>query len=139
MRNTVPSRTREASLSILDGVKCDAARSRHARARHLRGRLRALTEGAHAGARHVLTGPEALTQVHQAELIGDAIGRPVGWEELSRQDAEREIAGLPDSVLDTRASFVETPEMVTSTVNEITGRPALEFSEWALEHVEDFR
>ena len=102
--------------------------------------VRALTEDGHAGARHVLTGPQALTQADQAEAIGEALGRPVRWEELSREDAERELAGrVPATALDTWASFVETPEVVTSTVEQVTGRPARPFAEWARDHVEDFR
>lgn len=101
--------------------------------------VRALTEDGHSGARHVLTGPEALTQIEQAHAIGEAIGRPVRWEELSREQAERDIDGIPATALDTWASFVRTPEVVTATVQEITGRPARPFAEWAREHGEDFR
>jgi uncharacterized protein YbjT (DUF2867 family) len=101
--------------------------------------IHTLTEGDHAGARYVLSGPEALTQVEQAQAIGEAIGRPVRWEELSREAAEREIAGLPDTALETWARFIETPEIVTSTVKEITGKAARHFDEWARDHVEAFR
>jgi uncharacterized protein YbjT (DUF2867 family) len=101
--------------------------------------VRTLTEDGHAGARYVLSGPETLTQVEQANAIGEAIGHDVGWEELSREDAEAQIEGLPTTALDTWASFVETPEIVTSTVEELTGRPARRFGEWARDHVEDFR
>jgi uncharacterized protein YbjT (DUF2867 family) len=102
--------------------------------------VRALTEDGHAGARYVLTGPEAITQAEQARAIGEAIGRDVRWEELSRADAERRLAGrIPDSALDTWASFVETPEIVTSTVEEVAGAPARHFSEWARDHAEAFR
>src|SRR3954447_15258104 len=41
--------------------------------------VRALTEDGPAGARHVLTGPETITQAEQAHAIGDALGRPVRW------------------------------------------------------------
>jgi len=102
--------------------------------------VRALTEDGHAGARYVLTGPEALTQVEQVSQIGTALGRTVRWEELSREDAERELAGrVPDTALDTWASFVEAPEVVTSTVREVTGEPARSFAEWARDHADDFR
>jgi uncharacterized protein YbjT (DUF2867 family) len=101
--------------------------------------IHTLTEDGHAGARYVLTGPESLTQVEQAHAIGEAIGRPVSWDELSRQDAEDQIAGLPATALDTWASFVETPEIVTSTVEELTGKPARRFDEWARDHMKDFR
>ena len=102
--------------------------------------IRALTENGHAGSRYVLTGPEALTQVEQVREIGTAIGRSLRWEELSREDAERELAGqVPDTALDTWAGFVEEPEVVTSTVQEVTGRPARSFAEWARDHADDFR
>lgn len=101
--------------------------------------IRTLTEDGHTGARYVLTGPEALTQIEQSHAIGEAIGRSVRWEELSREDAERQIEGLPDTALDTWASFVKTPEIVTSTVGEVTGKSAHRYSEWARDHAEDFR
>jgi uncharacterized protein YbjT (DUF2867 family) len=101
--------------------------------------IRTLTEDGHAGARYVLSGPEALTQIEQAHAIGEAIGRSVRWEELSREDAEKQIAGLPDTALDTWESFVETPEIVTSTVADVTGKSARGYSRWARDHVEDFR
>jgi uncharacterized protein YbjT (DUF2867 family) len=102
--------------------------------------VRALTEDGHAGARYVLTGPEALSQAQQAHAIGAALGRTVRWEELSREDAERQLAGrVPDTALDTWASFVEAPEVVTSTVQEVTGTPARAFAEWARDHAHDFR
>src|SRR3954470_11470258 len=101
--------------------------------------VHALTEDEHAGARYVLTGPETLTQVEQVHAIGDAIGRPLRWEELSREDAEAQITGIPDTALDTWASFVETPEVVTSTVEDVMGEPARPFGEWARDHAQDFR
>src|SRR5436305_1333882 len=79
--------------------------------------VRVLAEDGHAGERYVLTGPEALTQIEQVRAIGDAIGRAIRWEELSREEAEQELDGrIPDTALDTWSSFVETPEVVTSTV-----------------------
>jgi uncharacterized protein YbjT (DUF2867 family) len=101
--------------------------------------IRALTEDGHAGARYILSGPEAVPQAEQAQTIGEAIGRTVSWEELSREDAEQQIPGLPDTALDTWEKFVETPEIVTSTVEQVTGEAARRFSEWAHDHVADFR
>jgi uncharacterized protein YbjT (DUF2867 family) len=101
--------------------------------------VRALTEDGHAGARYVLTGPEALTQAEQVRQIGVALGRDLRWEEMSREDAERELSGrVPETALDTWASFVETPEVVTTTVQEVTGRPARPFADWARDHAADF-
>jgi uncharacterized protein YbjT (DUF2867 family) len=102
--------------------------------------VRTLTGDGHAGARYVLTGPEAITQVEQVHAIGEAIGREVRWEELSREDADQQLKGrVPDTALDTWASFVDNPEVVTSTVEDLTGQPACRFVEWACDHADDFR
>lgn len=105
--------------------------------------VRALTEDRHRGARYVLSGPETVTQLEQVQAIGEAIGRPLRWEELSGEDVREQIADLlgkiPDSALDTWAAFVDTPERVTTTVQDITGTRARSFSEWALDHAEQFR
>jgi uncharacterized protein YbjT (DUF2867 family) len=102
--------------------------------------VHALTEEGHAGARYVLTGPEAITQVEQVQAIGEALDREVRWEELSREDAEAELEGnVPATALDTWAGFVDNPEVVTSTVDDVTGEPARPFAQWARDHAEDFR
>jgi uncharacterized protein YbjT (DUF2867 family) len=101
--------------------------------------VRALTESGHSGARYILTGPEVLTQVEQVEAIGEAIGRPLRWEEMPREEVARHLAGVPDTALDTWASFVKHPEVVTSTVQQLTGQRAHRFREWARYHAADFR
>lgn len=99
----------------------------------------ALTMDGHVGARHVLTGPESLTQAEQAAVIGEAIGRPVRWEELSRAEAQEQFQGVtPDTALDTWAAFVDAPEVVTATVAKVTGHRARSFAEWAREHAAEF-
>jgi uncharacterized protein YbjT (DUF2867 family) len=99
----------------------------------------ALTEDGHDGATYVLTGPEAITQVDQVHAIGDAIGRDVEWEEASRAEVQEQLGGVPDSALDTWESFVAHPEIVTSSVEEITGHPAHSFRDWARSHADGFR
>jgi uncharacterized protein YbjT (DUF2867 family) len=101
--------------------------------------VRALTEAGHGGARHVLSGPRTVKQVEQVQTIGDAIGRRLRWEEISRDEVKRELTGVPDSALDTWASFVSRPEIVTTTVEEVTGRPARQFTEWARDNADRFR
>jgi uncharacterized protein YbjT (DUF2867 family) len=101
--------------------------------------LRALTEPGRAGQRYVLSGPKTISQAQQVSAIGEAIGRKLRWEELSREDIEDQLAGVPATALDTWASFVDNPEIVTTTVQELTGRPAHSFAEWAREHADSFR
>ncbi len=105
----------------------------------------ALTRDRHRRVRHLLTGPQAVSQVEQVQTIGDALGRHLRYEELSRS-AARELLlaawgdpSFADSALDTWAGFVAEPELVTSTVESITGEPAGTFREWASDHAGDFR
>jgi len=107
--------------------------------------VRVLTSDGHGGAKYVLTGPELLTQAEQVHTIGEAIGRPVRWEEVP-PDAVRDglaaafgDASFADHALDAWARFVEEPELVTSTVARIAGEPARTFREWASDHAGDFR
>lgn len=105
----------------------------------------ALTGGQHAGRRYVLTGPEAITQAEQVRLIGEAIDRPVRWEDLEPEAARQQLNkawGNPafvDSALATWAGFVTEPEPVTQAVKQITGIPARTFRQWAADHADDFR
>ena len=104
----------------------------------------ALTEDGHAGARHVLSGPAAISQVEQAHEIGRAIGRPVRFEEVAPEHARHGIlAGLPSEVVDgilaSHAAMVANPERVTTTVERLTGSPARPFAEWAADHAAEFK
>ncbi len=98
----------------------------------------------HAGARYVLSGPETLTQVEQVTVIGEAVGRPVRWEELSPEVALRGLLdqGWPpaaaEEMIDAYAQMVTSPAPATSTVEELTGRPATPFRRWAADHAGDF-
>jgi uncharacterized protein YbjT (DUF2867 family) len=99
----------------------------------------ALTQDGHAGARYILTGPTTVTQAEQVQAIGAALGRSLRWEELSREDVHDQLSGIPDTALDTWASFVTTPEVVTPAVRELTGRSPRSFADWAHEHADRFR
>jgi uncharacterized protein YbjT (DUF2867 family) len=105
----------------------------------------ALTEDGHSGHRYVLTGPATITQAGQVAAIGEAVGREVRWAELTPAEARRQLtaawgdAAFVDSALATWAGFAAEPEIVTSTVEEVTGAPARQFREWAADHVDDFR
>ena len=104
----------------------------------------ALTEDGHAGARYVLTGPSRLTQAEQVQAIGMASGRQLRWEELPREAARKQLAAacgdaaFADSALNTWAGFVRKPEILTTTVQELTGTPARSFGQWAADHADDF-
>jgi uncharacterized protein YbjT (DUF2867 family) len=106
--------------------------------------VRVLLDGGHAGAKHVLTGPEQVTQADQVRLIGEAIARPVRFEELSPEAARNKLIsdGWPseaaDQALRAWAEMLAAPLPVTSTVEEITGKRPLTFRDWAADHAKDF-
>ena len=106
--------------------------------------VRTLTGDGHGAAKYVLTGPQRLTQVEQVHTIGEVIGRPLRYEEIPPEAARQQMLteGWPPSVVDgilnAHAEFVTTPELVTPTVEEVTGAPARTFREWARDHVGDF-
>ena len=104
--------------------------------------VRALLEEGHAGAEYVLTGPDPLSQREQVAMIGEVIGRPLRFEEISPDEARREIpfpAPALDMLLKAWAAAVGHPALVTSTVAELTGRPARTFREWVTDHAGAFR
>lgn len=106
--------------------------------------VRALLEDGHSGAEYVLTGPESLTQREQVLTIGDVIGKPLRFEELSPEAARRELgADMPVPVVNMLLNAWEAalgqPALVTSKVAEITGTPARTFRDWVADHAEEFQ
>src|SRR5262249_5068364 len=105
--------------------------------------VRALTEDGHVGAEYVMTGPESLSQREQVLGIGEAIGRSLRIEEISPEDARRELltimpAPVIKMLLDAWAAASGQRAFVTSTVEQITGAPARTFLDWARDNVAEF-
>lgn len=104
---------------------------------------RVLTGDGHAGATHVLTGPEVVSRADQVRLIGQAIGRPLRFEEVPVEAArERMLAdGRPPALVEALLASTRRPrsDLVTPTVAEITGRPARTFRQWTADHADAFR
>ncbi|GAP47515.1 NmrA family protein [Streptomyces azureus] len=106
--------------------------------------VHALTDDGHAGAKYVLTGPQVLSRAEQVHTIGEAIGRPTRFEKVPVQVARQQMLadGRPPALVEALLASAETrPEsnLITSTVEEITGSPARTFRSWAEEHADDFR
>jgi uncharacterized protein YbjT (DUF2867 family) len=106
--------------------------------------VRTLCEDGHAGAEYVLTGPQSLSQFEQISTIGSVIGRSLRIEEISPDEARREllrIGPLPavNMLLQAWAAAMGQPAHVTSTVAEITGASPKTFLEWAADNAAEFR
>jgi uncharacterized protein YbjT (DUF2867 family) len=106
--------------------------------------VRALCEDGHAGAEYVLTGPQSLSQFEQVSTIGRVIGRSLHIEEISPDQARRELLTVAPTVavnmlLDAWAAAIGLPAHVTSSVAEITGAPPHTFLDWATDNAVEFR
>ncbi|WP_433252197.1 NAD(P)H-binding protein [Streptosporangium sp. CA-135522] len=87
----------------------------------------------HAGQVYHLTGPVSLTHVEQIELLGEALGRPLRYEELEPTVARKAISPYApaDVLFETWEKHLGTPAPVTDTVERITGRPPRTVTAWA--------
>jgi uncharacterized protein YbjT (DUF2867 family) len=116
----------------------------------------ALTEDGHTGRWYDLTGPELLTRRDQVAAIGAALGEEVRFEEVTaavaREILERQggwaaenagfllgfdeysAGGTSSDDVDWAAVLVPLP-----TVEEVLGRPARTYAEWARDNVAAFR
>ncbi len=103
-----------------------------------------LSEDGHGGKTYAITGPEVLTPIQMTALISEAIGHEVKFIELTPDQAQEEwrAAGHAQYVIDFFLwVYGNTPPVgytVTSNVEQITGRPAISFAQWAKEHANDF-
>jgi hypothetical protein len=85
-----------------------------------------------------------LSRVELADRIGEAIGEPVTFVTVTRDEAVAEMsetmgenaAWYVDTAL---AGLVDNPAVVTTTVADVTGRPATTFAQWAVANAAAFR
>src|SRR5215469_10584937 len=105
----------------------------------------ALLHGEHAGRSYVLTGPQSLNQRDKLHLIGKALGRQLLWEEISPEQVPRALLAqglppdVPDRMLGYLADHVQRPGPLSAAVEQILGRRALTFAQWATDHAAAFR
>lgn len=105
--------------------------------------VKALTEPGHEGRSYFLTGPESITQRQQLEIIGEAIGKPVRYHELTDAQAREALAPIVpvwvmDAVVGYWAHTDGVPAPITDEVLRITGAAPRSFKQWAEDHVADF-
>jgi len=105
--------------------------------------VKVLTSSGHEGKSYFLTGPESVTQRSQLEIIGEAVGKPVRYEELTDAEAREALKPIvPEWVMDAVVGYWAhtdgVPAPITDEVERITGVPARSFKQWAADHVADF-
>ena len=106
---------------------------------------RTLANAEYGGQTYVLTGPESLSQRDKIRLIGDAIGKRLSWEEIAPQQVRQAMLaqGLPEEVPDRSLGYladrIQQRGPTSTAVEQILGRPARTFADWATEHADVFR
>ncbi|MEW1793246.1 SDR family oxidoreductase [Streptomyces niveus] len=103
-----------------------------------------LLEDRHTGAAYELTGPEVITPRRQTEAIAAALGTPVRFHQLTREEAKAAMsrsmpAELADDTLDILGSPSPAESRVSPDVERVLGRAPRPFADWAARHVAAFR
>ncbi len=103
----------------------------------------ALTGDSLTGRSITLTGPESLSFRQQLAALGDALGREIAVERISRAEQERQMAAfmpgpMVSSLLKGWEAADGTPEAVAETTASLLGRPARTFAQWARENAHTF-
>lgn len=105
----------------------------------------ALASPAHAGRSYMLTGPQSLTQHEKVRLIAAAIGKRLWFQEIPPEQVRQAMITqgvpeeIPDRLLGSLASYAEQPGPSSDTVQQVLGRPALTFAQWAADHAAAFQ
>ncbi|WP_086710974.1 NAD(P)H-binding protein [Streptomyces antimycoticus] len=98
----------------------------------------------HTGRTYELTGPAPVSPREQAQTIGDALGAPLRFTELSRAQARAKMLRfMPEPVADGTLEILGDPtadeQRVSPDVERVLGRPPRRFAEWALRNIAAFR
>lgn len=98
---------------------------------------RALLTDELLGQRIPLTGPQAFTNAGLVAALGDVLGRPLKYQQVSDDLVRQRFGGLgfpvefADAYLAMQAATVTEPAIVTHEVERILGRPGETFASWA--------
>ena len=102
-----------------------------------------LYQDGHVGGDYVLTGPESLSQAEQVRIIGDVVGRPIRFEELTPDEFRSETEGswprpAVDMLLAAWGATMGRPAFITSTVYDVLGSAPRSFRQWVADHATAF-
>ncbi|MFE3450855.1 NAD(P)H-binding protein [Nonomuraea sp. NPDC059194] len=105
--------------------------------------IEALTGDSLSGRTLTLTGAESLTFREQLAILSAAIGRTIPVEQITRAEAERQLAEyMPAHMVGSLLTFWETashgPDAIGDTTETLLGRPARTFRQWAHENAGAF-
>ncbi len=103
-----------------------------------------LLEDRHTGGVYELTGPEVITPRQQAKAIAAALGSPVRFHELTRDEAKAAMArSMPTELAEDTLTILGSPNpaelRVSPDVQRVLGRAPRPFADWAARNIAAFR
>ena len=102
-----------------------------------------LLEEGHEGRVHTLTGPETMTRAERVRRLGQALGRELTFTRVSLDEAaELLVPAMGEYArwyLEGFAWMVDSPQVATTTIADVTGAPATTFEQWAATNADAFR
>ncbi|MFE0173225.1 SDR family oxidoreductase [Streptomyces sp. NPDC059002] len=103
-----------------------------------------LLDDRHTGAVYELTGPKVITPRQQAQAVAAALGSPVRFHELTREEARATMtrfvpAELADDTLDIISAPNPAELRISPDVERVLGRAPHPFSGWVARNVAAFR
>nr|WTC08444.1 NAD(P)H-binding protein [Streptomyces anthocyanicus] len=103
-----------------------------------------LLEDRHTGGAYELTGPEVITPRGQTEAIAAALGAPVAFHELTREEARTAMArSMPAELADDTLDILGNPSpaelRVSPDIERVLGRAPRPFADWAARNADAFR
>jgi len=108
--------------------------------------VKALTEKGHENKAYALTGPEALSGAEQAAILSQALGREVKFVDVPPEAAKQGMtgAGIPGPYVDALMDLLSNMKagrtaVVTDTVQQLLGRKAGTFADWARRNAAAFK
>ncbi|MFB7674237.1 SDR family oxidoreductase [Kitasatospora purpeofusca] len=103
-----------------------------------------LLEDRHLGGAYELTGPEVISPRGQTAALSAALGVPLRFHELTREEAGAAMArSMPEELADDTLDILGAPSAaelrIAPGVREVLGRDPRSFADWAARHVDAFR
>ncbi|GAA4700241.1 SDR family oxidoreductase [Streptomyces youssoufiensis] len=103
-----------------------------------------LLDDRHAGGAYELTGPEVITPREQTAAIAAALGSPVRFQELTREEAKAGmVRGMPAELADDTLDIIGAPSpaelRVSPDVQHVLDRAPRPFTDWVARNVAAFR
>ncbi|WP_405944247.1 SDR family oxidoreductase [Streptomyces sp. NBC_00932] len=103
-----------------------------------------LLDDRHTGGVFELTGPEVITPRQQAEAIAAALGSPVRFHELTREEAKAAMTRfVPPELADDTLDIIAAPNpaelRISPDVERVLGHAPSPFNDWVARNIAAFR